>query len=149
MHIETRKEAIWYKWQRSVHTNSLHQLGDVSNIYDHKLPSSSTDPLCLWPIFIHFSLWALKICTLRCYTVICAKRYDRYVEKPLTVLKKKEYCSISRSRSKKSIFFWSSWASTTSIHRIMDSFVHWTKMNTLTDPLCIWLIFINFSLCGL
>ena len=63
MHIETRKEAIWYKWQRSVHTNSLHQLGDVSNIYDHKLPSSSTDPLCLWPIFIHFSLWALKICT--------------------------------------------------------------------------------------
>ena len=99
--------------------------------------------------FHSFFSMGFKICTLRCYTVICAKRYDRYVQKPFNHTEKKEYCSISRSRSKKSIFFWSSWASTTSIHRIMDSFVHWTKMNTLTDPLCIWLIFINFSLCGL
>ena len=99
--------------------------------------------------FHSFFSMGFKIYTLRCYTVICAKRYDRYVEKPFNRTEKKEYCSISRSRSKKSIFFWSSWASTTSIHRIMDSFVHWTKMNTLTDPLCIWLIFINFSLCGL
>ena len=77
-------------------------------------------------IFINSSLWALKICTLSCYTVICAKRNDRYVERPFYHNEKKNVVEF-HYRKVKNAFFWS----TTPLHRIMDSFVRWTEMSIL------------------
>ena len=54
--------------------------------------------------FRSFFSMGFKICTLRCYTVLCAKRYDRYEEKPFNRTEKKNIVRFHDRVVKKAFF---------------------------------------------